>query len=62
VPRRAVLDYLAGELGWGVGHAPEAYAVLNACRALVFLTDHKIVSKIAGGGPHTGQPAARQTA
>ena len=49
VPRRAILDYLAGELGWGIGHAPEAYAVLNACRALIYLTDHKIVSKIAGG-------------
>ena len=49
VPRRAVLDYLAGELAWGTGHAPEAYAVLNACRALVYLTDHAIVSKIAGG-------------
>lgn len=49
VPRRRILDYLAGELGWGIGHAPEAYAVLNACRALIYLTDHKIVSKIAGG-------------
>jgi Domain of unknown function (DUF4111) len=49
VPRRAILDYLAGELGWGIEHAPEAYAVLNACRALVYLTDHKIVSKVAGG-------------
>ena len=49
VSRRAILGYLAGELGWGIGHAPEAYAVLNACRALVYLTDHKIVSKIAGG-------------
>jgi Domain of unknown function (DUF4111) len=49
VPRRAILDYLAGELGWGLGHTPEAYAVLNACRALIYLTDRKIVSKIAGG-------------
>jgi Domain of unknown function (DUF4111) len=49
VPRRAILDYLAGELDWGIGPAPEAYAVLNACRALIYLTDHKIVSKIAGG-------------
>jgi hypothetical protein len=49
VPRCAILDYMAGELGWGTGHAPEAYAVLNACRALVYLADHKIVSKIAGG-------------
>jgi hypothetical protein len=49
VPRRAILDYFAGELGWGIEHAPEAYAVLNACRALIYLTDHKILSKIAGG-------------
>jgi streptomycin 3"-adenylyltransferase len=49
VPRRAVLDYLAGELGWGIEHAPQAYAVLNACRAMIYLTDHKIVSKIMGG-------------
>lgn len=49
VPRRAILDYLAGELRWAIGHAPEAYAVLNACRALIYLTDQQIVSKIAGG-------------
>jgi Domain of unknown function (DUF4111) len=49
VPRPVILDYLAGELRWGVGHATEAYAVLNACRALVFLADGQIVSKVAGG-------------
>jgi hypothetical protein len=49
VPRQAILSYLADELDWGLEHAPEAYAVLNACRALVFLTDDAIVSKIAGG-------------
>jgi hypothetical protein len=49
VPRRLVLGYLAGELGWGVGHGTEAYAVLNACRALVFLAEGAIVSKVAGG-------------
>lgn len=49
VPRQAILSYLAGELLWGLGHAPEAYAVLNACRAMVFLTDDAIVSKISGG-------------
>jgi len=49
VPRRAIPGYLAGVLGGGIGHAPEAYAVLNACRALVYLADHTIVSKIAGG-------------
>ena len=49
VRRRMILDYLAGELQWGAEHAPEAYAVLNACRALIYLTDDEIVSKIAGG-------------
>ena len=49
VPRRVILDYLAGELVWGIEHAPEAYAVLNACRALIYLTDRQIVSKVAGG-------------
>jgi Domain of unknown function (DUF4111) len=49
VPRRQILDYLAGELRWGIDNAPEAYAVLNACRALTYLTDHTIVSKVAGG-------------
>jgi Domain of unknown function (DUF4111)/Nucleotidyltransferase domain len=49
VPRQAILDYLGGELRWGLGHASEAYAVLNACRAMVYLADDAIVSKIAGG-------------
>jgi hypothetical protein len=49
VPRNAILAYLADELGWGLEHAPEAYAVLNACRAAIYLTDGQIVSKIAGG-------------
>jgi streptomycin 3"-adenylyltransferase len=49
VPRSAILAYLADEMRWGIDHGPEAYAVLNACRALVYLTDNEIVSKIAGG-------------
>ena len=49
VARRAILGYLAGELRWGAEHGTEAYAVLNACRALVFLADGQIVSKVAGG-------------
>lgn len=49
VPRRAILEYLADELDWGLEHAPEPYAVLNACRAQVCLRDGRIVSKIAGG-------------
>ncbi len=55
IPRRAILGYLASELSWGVEHASEAYAVLNACRALSYLSDDTIVSKIAGG-----QAALRQ--
>ena len=49
VARPVILGYLADELGWGLAHAPECYAVLNACRALVFLADDVIVSKVAGG-------------
>lgn len=49
VPRPLILEYLAGELDWGLTHAPESYAVLNACRALVYLRDGGIVSKVAGG-------------
>jgi hypothetical protein len=49
VPRQAILGYLADELGWGLEHAPEAYAVLNACRSLIYLADGQIVSKIDGG-------------
>jgi hypothetical protein len=49
VPRPVILDYLATELGWGLEHASEGYAVLNACRALIYLADGQILSKLAGG-------------
>jgi streptomycin 3"-adenylyltransferase len=49
IARADILAYLADELDWGLGNAPERYAVLNACRARVYLTDGAIVSKIAGG-------------
>jgi len=49
VDRPIVLSYLADELEWGLHHGSHAYAVLNACRALVYLHDEQIVSKIAGG-------------
>ncbi|MHB1596140.1 MAG: aminoglycoside adenylyltransferase domain-containing protein [Streptosporangiaceae bacterium] len=49
VPRPVILGYLADELGWGLANAAECYAVLNACRALAFLADGQIVSKVAGG-------------
>jgi streptomycin 3"-adenylyltransferase len=47
--RHSVLAYLASELEWALGQAPETYAVLNACRALAYLEDGLIVSKVAGG-------------
>jgi len=49
VARAELLAYLADELIWGLANAPERYAVLNACRALVYLHDGAIVSKMAGG-------------
>ncbi len=49
VPRSIVLAHLATELIWGAEHGSEAYAVLNACRALVYATQGNIVSKIEGG-------------
>ena len=49
VGRREILGYLADELSWGLEHAPEPYAVLNACRALIYLAEGRIVSKITGG-------------
>jgi len=49
VPRDAILAYLVDELDWGLAHGSEAYAVLNACRALVYAADGDLVSKISGG-------------
>ncbi|HSR86966.1 MAG TPA: aminoglycoside adenylyltransferase domain-containing protein [Streptosporangiaceae bacterium] len=49
IARTDVLSYLADELSWGLANAPERYAVLNACRAALYLTDGIIVSKIGGG-------------
>jgi hypothetical protein len=62
VPRPEVLAYLAAEMSWGLEHGTEAYTVLNACRAMIYLADGSIVSKIAGGetalGRGTGPPDA----
>jgi len=49
VDRPAILRYLADELSWGLANAPESYAVLNACRGLVYLRHGKLVGKAAGG-------------
>jgi Domain of unknown function (DUF4111)/Nucleotidyltransferase domain len=49
VDRLVILNYLASELDWGLANGPECYAVLNACRALVYLAEARIVSKVTGG-------------
>jgi hypothetical protein len=49
VPRVTILAYLGDELAWGVAHGSQAYAVLNACRALVYATQGDLVSKLSGG-------------
>jgi hypothetical protein len=49
IARADILAYLADELSWGLANAPERYAVLNACRARLYLTDGVIISKIVGG-------------
>lgn len=49
VPRSLVLPYLGQELAWGLDHADAKYAVLNACRALAYAVDNRVVSKVDGG-------------
>lgn len=48
VPRLAVLQALAAELAWGLEYAPASYALLNACRALVYQRDGQFVAKTTG--------------
>jgi streptomycin 3"-adenylyltransferase len=49
VPNEVVRQYLVQELGWGLEHADAKYAVLNACRALAYAVDGRILSKVDGG-------------
>lgn len=49
VPRATVLSYLIEELRWGLAEADQRYAVLNACRALAYLREGAVLSKIDGG-------------
>lgn len=49
VLRSGVLEALAAELLWGLEHAAAPYALLNACRALVYLREGRLVAKITGG-------------
>lgn len=64
VDHATLLAHLAGELGWGLDHADQRYAVLNACRAVVAARQGRLVSKVEGGRwwlTHRGEePLVRQ--
>ena len=49
IERATIVAQLADELTWAAAHAPESYAVLNACRALRFVSDGVLCSKSDGG-------------
>jgi len=54
VPYERLAAAIRTELGWGLaawrsGSAPFEYAVLNACRAMLFARDGLLRSKVAGG-------------
>jgi streptomycin 3"-adenylyltransferase len=48
VPRALLLRSLAAELLWAEEHASPSYQVLNACRALRFLEEDVLCSKLEG--------------
>ena len=49
VTRSQLVDYLRDELQWGVDHADQRYAVLNACRAVAYARSGLLLSKPDGG-------------
>jgi streptomycin 3"-adenylyltransferase len=49
IPRERILAAMLSELRWALGHASTGYAVLNACRAMRFVDDGRLCSKIDGG-------------
>lgn len=57
--RLVLLLYLADELDWAQANAGEAYGVLNAGRALRYLADGSIVSKLEGGVTALAEGAPR---
>lgn len=61
VSRSSILRYLAEELRWGIEHGTAGYALLNACRARLFLERGEIVSKIEGGRRALDDPDAPHT-
>jgi Domain of unknown function (DUF4111)/Nucleotidyltransferase domain len=49
ISERVVFRQLADELRWGIDHASESYAILNACRALRYRDERVLCSKTDGG-------------
>lgn len=49
IPRSTVLAAMAEELSWGLQHASMHYTLLNACRAVAYAVDGRLISKLAGG-------------
>jgi hypothetical protein len=48
-PDAVVLARLVSELEWALGEGAGPYAVLNACRALLWAEERTVASKVAGG-------------
>lgn len=48
VDREELLEFFAGELQWGLEHADQRYAVLNACRAVAYAATGELLSKVDG--------------
>lgn len=48
VSRNTVLAQLSDELTWGLEHADAKYAVLNACRAMAYAEEGRVLSKADG--------------
>lgn len=46
--QNSLLLYLRSELRWGLDHADERYAVLNACRACAYAATGRLLSKVDG--------------
>jgi streptomycin 3"-adenylyltransferase len=49
VPHARLVGAIRDELDWAVAATPFEYAVLNACRALLFAADGTLRSKVDGG-------------
>ena len=61
IARADMLAYHADELSWGLANAPERYAVLNACRARLYLTDGASSRRSPAARPLDSEGSGRRT-